>query len=155
MDRWRRESRRLLAASVVLLFVVAARQSPAAAAGTSCTTSADCPLPGAPCELCPGGTTACPLVSCVSGQCSYSFPSCPATCPAGQTWCSINGRCTDLACLSCCQFANTCTAAKDCGNACVTCPNGSSSCTVGQCGTNLAGQCFYPEPVCPAATSSV
>jgi hypothetical protein len=91
----------------------------------------------------------------VGGQCTYSFPACPATCPAGQTWCSINGRCTDPACLSCCQFANTCTAAKDCGSACVTCPSGSSSCTVGQCGTNLAGQCFYPEPVCPAATSSV
>jgi hypothetical protein len=37
----------------------------------------------------------------------------------------------------------------------VTCADGSSSCTVGQCGTNLAGQCFYPQPLCPAAPASV
>jgi hypothetical protein len=32
----------------------------------------------------------------------------------------------------------------------VTCSDGSASCVPGQCGTDLAGQCFYPEPVCPA-----
>ena len=119
-------------------------------AGTSCTTASDCPLPGAPCELCPDGTTACPIVDCVAGQCGYQFPACPATCAAGLSWCPLNGRCVNPACLSCCQFGNSCASAADCGSACVTCPDGSSSCAVGQCGTELAAQCFYPEPICPA-----
>jgi hypothetical protein len=73
----------------------------------------------------------------------------PAICPNGQSWCALNGRCTDPACLACCQFGTSCAATKDCGSACVTCPNGSAACAVGQCGTELAGQCFYPPPVCP------
>jgi hypothetical protein len=35
----------------------------------------------------------------------------------------------------------------------VTCTDGSTSCASGQCGTDLAGQCFFPEPVCPAPRS--
>jgi hypothetical protein len=73
-----------------------------------------------------------------------------ASCDPGLTWCSLSGRCVNPACLSCCQFGTTCAMASDCGKACVTCADGSSSCSAGQCGTELAGQCFYTEPTCPA-----
>ena len=119
------------------------------AAGTACSTAADCPLPGAPCELCANGTTVCPVVTCVGGQCQYQFPSCVEDCSSGLDWCPLNGRCVNPACLSCCQFGTTCSSASDCGSACVTCSDGSKSCAAGQCGTDLAGQCFYPEPACP------
>ena len=42
-----------------------------------CKSSADCPLIGAPCELCPDGSTSCPSVECIEGQCVGSFPGCP------------------------------------------------------------------------------
>ena len=120
-----------------------------AALGSSCTTAADCPLPGAPCEICADGATACPIATCVANQCSYQFQSCPSACSTGLSWCSLNGRCVAPACLSCCQFGTACMAAADCGMACVTCSDGSTACSDGQCGTNPSGQCDFPEPVCP------
>jgi hypothetical protein len=140
---------------VVIAAAVACAAAASPAAASTCTTAADCPLPGAPCELCADGTTACPIASCTGGQCQYQLQSCPGVCGAGLTWCSLNGRCVNPACLACCQLASTCAAATDCGKACVTCANGSSSCSIGKCGNDLAGQCFYPEPVCPAAAPAV
>jgi hypothetical protein len=129
---------------------LAGEPSVTSAAGTACTTASDCPLPGAPCELCSDGVPACPIVDCVAGQCQYRFPSCKDVCSAGLDWCPLNGRCVAPACLACCQFGSTCSTASDCGTACVTCGDGSTACLPGQCGTELAGQCFFPEPVCPA-----
>jgi hypothetical protein len=37
----------------------------------------------------------------------------------------------------------------------VTCADGSASCAAGQCGTDLAGQCFFPQPACPATPAPV
>jgi hypothetical protein len=135
--------------TVTLAVVVVAAAGRAAAAG--CVTASDCPLPGAPCELCADGSTACPVASCVDGVCQYRPATCPDACAAGLTWCSLSGHCVNAACLSCCQFGTSCVSAADCGQACVTCPNGSPVCAAAQCGTSLAGQCFYSEPTCPAA----
>jgi hypothetical protein len=141
-----RTSQALAAAGLLALGLTHARE----AVGQTCTTASDCPLPGAPCELCTNGKTVCPVVNCVSGQCQYEFPSCTGDCAPGLDWCPLNGHCTSPACLACCQFGTSCAAAADCGQACVTCPDGTSSCAAGQCGTELKGQCFYPQPVCSA-----
>jgi hypothetical protein len=42
-----------------------------------CTSNADCPAIGAPCQLCADGTAACPSDDCINGQCVASFPRCP------------------------------------------------------------------------------
>jgi hypothetical protein len=78
-----------------------------------------------------------------------------ATCAPGLAWCTLSGRCVNPSCLACCQFGTTCAAASDCGPACVTCADGSTSCALGQCGTDLAGQCFFPEPVCAGSPPPV
>jgi hypothetical protein len=36
----------------------------------------------------------------------------------------------------------------------VMCSDGSTACSTGQCGTALAGQCYFPEPVCPTTVAS-
>jgi hypothetical protein len=151
-----RSSTRLVfrCAAVVLAAGLAFAASATSQAAASCTTAADCPLPGAPCELCADGTTTCPVVTCVGAQCQYQFPACAGDCAPGLVWCELGGRCTNPACLSCCQFGTSCTVAADCGQACITCQNGSTACSVAQCGTELAGQCFYPQPKCPASTAS-
>jgi hypothetical protein len=41
-----------------------------------CAVDTDCPMIGAPCELCEFGGAACPVSECVKGQCSHSFPQC-------------------------------------------------------------------------------
>ncbi len=126
-----------------------AARAPVSEVGSTCMTASDCPLPGAPCELCADGTTACPTVSCIENQCVYQFQACPNVCDPGLVWCSLNARCVAPSCLACCQFGTPCSTAVDCANACVTCTDGSVSCSTGQCGYELQGQCFYPEPVCP------
>lgn len=140
---------------VALALSMACFASSAAALGSSCTTAADCPLPGAPCELCADGTVACPIVTCVANQCQYQLQACPGVCGAGLSWCSLDGRCVAPQCLSCCFFGTSCAVAADCGEACVTCSDGSSACSAGECGTNLADQCFFPEPVCPVPPKPV
>jgi hypothetical protein len=52
-----------------------------------CTTSKDCAQIGAPCQVCPDGTYACPSVECVAGQCVGSFEGC-----GGQT-CNSDADC--------------------------------------------------------------
>src|SRR5688572_26214645 len=48
-----------------------------------CESTDDCPQPGAPCEQCPDGTSACPSVICVLGECVGTFPTCQGeTCQA-------------------------------------------------------------------------
>jgi hypothetical protein len=47
--------------------------------GSACTTNADCPTPGgigAPCKICPNGTTSCPSGLCVGGSCQIGYPPC-------------------------------------------------------------------------------
>jgi hypothetical protein len=122
---------------------------------TSCSIDADCPAPAVPCTQCANDIFACPIVSCVNGQCFYQFPRCESSCTSGLEWCPLNGSCVHPACLSCCQFGAVCSAAADCGDACVKCANGSTACRSGQCGTTQAGQCSYPEPLCATLVAPV
>jgi hypothetical protein len=88
--------------------------------GGQCTTSKDCIQPGAPCEICPDGSYACPGAECVNGQCVYSSESCGSVCQ------------TD----------------KDCpllGAPCQKCADGTISCPSTKC---VAGQCSYDFPGC-------
>ena len=47
--------------------------------GSSCGSDADCPAIGAPCQLCPDGTAACPRSFCDAGECRADFPTCDQT----------------------------------------------------------------------------
>src|SRR5689334_22994305 len=55
--------------------------------GVECVANTDCVQAGAPCQVCPDGSTACPKVECIGGKCVGSFPGCgggacdPALCP--------------------------------------------------------------------------
>jgi hypothetical protein len=42
-------------------------------------SDADCVVIGAPCQVCPDGTAACPRSSCTNGQCQAEFPGCGGT----------------------------------------------------------------------------
>jgi hypothetical protein len=51
-----------------------------------CKVDTDCLQPGAPCKLCPDGSSACPKTWCNNGVCAYAFPGCPTpppTCACG------------------------------------------------------------------------
>jgi hypothetical protein len=151
---WGFASRRALA--LRSLIVVAAMLLGGEGIARACTTAAECPLPGAPCELCADGASVCPAVSCTSGQCVYSFPTCPpGVCAPDLSWCPLNGRCVAPACLACCQFGTSCATASDCGTACVSCADGSKACSAGACGVEQPGQCFFAQPVCPSPPPSV
>jgi hypothetical protein len=43
-----------------------------------CKVDSDCPkVPlGAPCKVCPNGTTSCPTSQCVNGACQIVWPPC-------------------------------------------------------------------------------
>jgi hypothetical protein len=41
-----------------------------------CTSDAECPAIGAPCQMCADGTAACPRTFCANGQCGAEFPTC-------------------------------------------------------------------------------
>jgi hypothetical protein len=47
------------------------------APGKACSSDADCPQIGAPCQLCADGTAACPRSLCINGQCGAEFETCP------------------------------------------------------------------------------
>jgi hypothetical protein len=49
------------------------------APGEACMSDADCVVIGAPCQVCPDGTAACPRSSCTNGQCQAEFPGCGGT----------------------------------------------------------------------------
>jgi hypothetical protein len=127
-----------------------------------CPTEACGPPLGLPSYLCPDGkTVAGPTDRCLlkpDGSCGWEIAPCPdpaicgggRVCSEGLAWCTLNGQCTDPACLSCCQFGRVCKTAEDCGGPiCVTCPSGARACSDPACGTAVPGQCHFPEPVCP------
>jgi hypothetical protein len=64
-----------------------------------CAEDVDCPVPGAPCLLCPDGSAACPLTFCdrATHQCRLVFQVCPATACGGIAGapCPIGQQCID------------------------------------------------------------
>ncbi len=76
-----------------------------------CGIAEDCPAVGAPCELCWNGDAACPVQSCVEGQCLVKFEECPPYEPcagkepgAACTLCAPNDPgCTETEELKTCQ----------------------------------------------------
>jgi hypothetical protein len=127
-----------------------------------CPDGACGPELGLPNFLCPDGkTVAGPSGRCLQnadGTCGWEIISCPdpgicggaSPCGAGLEWCALNGRCTNPACLACCQFGTACNTAADCGGpACLTCPNGATVCSDPICATDPPGQCQFPQPACP------
>ena len=42
----------------------------------ACAADADCPVIGAPCQMCADGTAACPRSFCEAGHCRAEFPTC-------------------------------------------------------------------------------
>jgi hypothetical protein len=42
-----------------------------------CASNADCPQPGAPCQMCSDGSSACPHNDCVNGTCVLTIETCP------------------------------------------------------------------------------
>ena len=92
------------------------------ASGGQCTSTANCPQPGAPCQVCADGTTACPSVDCVGGKCVGSFPTC-----------SVGAKCTSAGACAVPQI-------------CKVCSDGSASCATGGC---VNGQCVTTFPACP------
>src|SRR5258706_2235091 len=56
-------------------------------AGAMCKTAADCPQLGLPCVKCADGTTSCPSVDCVNGQCKGSVKQC------APQQCTSDGQC--------------------------------------------------------------
>ena len=86
-----------------------------------CDSDADCPAIGAPCEMCPDGSYACPSVVCVNGQCAGSFEGCQGAS------CNDDGDCpvSDAPCQQC--------------------PDGSIACTESKC---VNGECAWGSPGC-------
>ncbi len=94
--------------------------------GSSCTTAADCPALGVPCQQCTDGTTACPTVTCDNGQCKATINQCPAPPP---TMCTTDAQCPQL------------------GIACHLCPDGTTpACYADKC---INGACKIVPPACP------
>jgi hypothetical protein len=87
----------------------------------TCTSDADCPQVGAPCQACPDGSYACPTTACENGQCVGSFPGCTG---------------------------GECASAKDCpqpGAPCVQCPDGTLACPSVDC---IGGKCVGSNQSC-------
>jgi hypothetical protein len=84
-----------------------------------CTANTDCVQFGAPCQMCPDGSTACPKVECIGGKCVGSFPGCSGTaCDPSQ--CPVPPPNAKPCCIStsgpcCVDFLN--------GSGCVSPPN--------------------------------
>ena len=132
------------------------------AGGGECKANTDCVQAGAPCQLCPDGTTACPSVECIGGKCVGSFPTCggkvcdPSVCPvpppnAKPCCLSTSGPCgvDKLDGKGCVPTPPTtgCQSDFDCPvlASCKLCPDGScapviAKCESGQCVTNY-GTC--------------
>jgi hypothetical protein len=112
----------------------------------SCSDGSDCPALGAPCEVCPDGSYACPSIECVNGQCVFSGESCQGQqctgdsdcptmgapcqiCPDGSTACPWTG-CVDGECMSAfpgCPGWNPCEG-KSCGEQCTQCAPNDPNC---------------------------
>ena len=90
--------------------------------GSSCQSDADCPQLGLACQLCSDGKTACPVDTCVKGQCIVVINTC------SQPSCTADNQCP----------------APD---ACKQCPDGSAACAHGSCGKS--GTCEIAWDVCP------
>jgi hypothetical protein len=112
---------------------------------------------GDTCTICDPADPTCAETAVVkhcdqTGQCEPQVPACTSACGSGLEWCSLNGSCTNPACLACCMFGIACASDSDCKSAtggCLTCADGTTACSTPQCGAQLAGQCFFPEPRCP------
>lgn len=133
------------------------------AGGGQCTSNKDCVQPGAPCQLCPDGTTACPSVDCIGGKCVGSFPGCaggacdPSFCPTpppnAKACClSTSGPCgvdylDGKGCVSAPQPGG-CTTDFDCPviASCKLCPDGSCEPISAKC---VSGQCVTSYGSCP------
>ena len=130
-----------------------------------CETSMDCVQLGAPCEQCPDGTSACPFVDCIMGQCVGSFPTCTTTacmsdddCPVSLAPCQMCAdgtvacpwaRCENGVCangIDACGDEDPC-AGKQCGDSCSTCDEGGScNDVVMYCNAEL--ECQPNAPMC-------
>jgi hypothetical protein len=78
----------------------------------ACTSDADCPAIGAPCQLCSDGSAACPHSSCESGQCRFRFDTCEPPPPTpvpegvcGPTACRGGGQLWSQE--ACCYYRRT------------------------------------------------
>lgn len=131
------------------------------APGVECVANTDCVQAGAPCQVCPDGSTACPKVECVGGKCVGSFPGCgggacdPGLCPVpppnAKACCiSTSGPCgvdfLDGICVPT-PKPGGCASDLDCPvlASCQVCPDGScapvsATCESGQCITHY-GTC--------------
>jgi hypothetical protein len=105
-------------------------------AGPMCKTSADCPKLGIPCVTCADGTSACPQVDCVNGQCKASVHSCAAQPCSSDAQCAVPQVCEVCADGSCAGYKATCV---------------SGQCKIDKQPCASAPQCIPPPPpkVCP------
>jgi len=106
-----------------------------------CTTDADCPRSG-PCIACPDGSTLCPSSRCGSGQCLGSPVTCAIAAGSG------GGGSAGMGGASGMGGAPECTSARDCHIAgfCLTCSDGTTTCTMSDCADRRCVVLFNPCP---------
>jgi hypothetical protein len=131
-----------------------------------CVADSDCPQPGAPCQICADGSTACPKAVCDQGQCKVIFNQCPPPKACNPASANPVNQCGphEACCNGVCQpdgelcKAPQCASAADCKGPlpqlCEVCANGKSECAHWEC---VAGACVTaicdPLPPGPAASS--
>jgi hypothetical protein len=124
--------------------------------GEACTSDEQCPTLGAPCSVCPDGTTSCPTSVCVANQCEVFFPPCGAYDPCEGKLCGqecticdpLDPTCVGPAVMMYCDQVGTCgmqfpvcsggqcKSDNDCpqiGAPCSPCPDGTQSCPTVSC----------------------
>jgi hypothetical protein len=103
--------------------------------GSACKVATDCPQLGIACQQCPDGSTSCPKVDCVNGQCVGSVPACGAPSCTSDKDCLLPALCELCGDGSCRPYTATCVK-----NQCVI--------DKGQCSNTT--QCNTTPQACPA-----
>lgn len=115
--------------------------------GSQCATAQDCPQMGMPCQLCPDGTTACPSVDCINGECVGNVQTCGSGGSGGSggggPQCSGDGDCVaPMLCQACADGSNACATA--------TCVKGTCEVSFPACaGAGCKSDAECPSPMMP------
>lgn len=127
-----------------------------------CRSMADCPQIRSACMDCPDGTSACPSVDCLNGQCISSFPTCtaasckPSACPSSGSakgCCTGKGACGLDQGMGCVETAPAgCKSSGECAvpAICKLCPDGGCAPISAAC---QSGQCVTSYGMCPSGGS--
>lgn len=111
--------------------------------GGQCQTIADCPQLEVPCQICTDGSSACPVIDCIKGQCQATLNHCPA--PS----CNVDTDCV-VATASGMNGTDPGMATDPANGtqpfACVPCADGSCAPLVAKC---VQKMCVVEKPTCP------